>query len=95
MNRIRTRFSIISYEKHNIPSVSFHSGRDSSRTLALCQRRLSFDWQERFGHPLLLLETFIDPTRFQGTLYKASSWLYVGDTQGFRRTQHGYCVVVQ
>jgi len=37
-----------------------------------------------------LLETFVDPQRFQGTVYKAANWLYVGDTKGFRRTRHGY-----
>jgi hypothetical protein len=69
---------------------TWHRPNLASRTLALCQRRLSTDWQERFGHPLLLLETFVDPTRFHGTLYKASNWRYVGATKGFRRTQHGY-----
>jgi hypothetical protein len=34
----------------------------------------------------LLVETFVDPARFQGTLYKASNWLYLGDT----RTRLGY-----
>ena len=28
------------------------------------QRRLVRDWQARFGHPVLLLETFVDPERF-------------------------------
>jgi Druantia protein DruA/DDE_Tnp_1-associated len=69
---------------------AWHRPNLASRTLALCQRRLSADWQTRFGHPLLLLETFVDPTRFQGTLYKATNWIYVGDTKGFRRTSHGY-----
>lgn len=69
---------------------TWHRPNLASRTLAVCQRRLSADWQERFGHPLLLLETFVDPTRFQGTLYKATNWIYVGDTKGFRRTSHGY-----
>jgi hypothetical protein len=37
-----------------------------------------------------LVETFVDPARFQGTLYKTSNWLYLGDTQGFSRTRQGY-----
>jgi len=37
-----------------------------------------------------LLETFVDPERFQGTVYKADNWLYVGETKGFRRIRHGY-----
>jgi hypothetical protein len=33
----------------------------ASRVLFLCERRLARDWPERFGDPLLLLETFADP----------------------------------
>jgi len=61
----------------------------ASRVLSLCERRISGDWQERFGYPLLLLETFVDPQFFHGTIYRAANWLYVGDTQGFRRTRQG------
>ncbi len=61
-----------------------------SRVLALCQRRLSRDWEVIFGHGVLLLETFVDPQRFRGTVYRAANWLYVGNTQGFRRTRGGY-----
>ncbi len=32
----------------------------------------------------------MDPQRFQGTIYKAANWIYVGDTKGFRRTRQGY-----
>jgi hypothetical protein len=51
---------------------------------------LSGDWLAHFGHPLLLVETFVDPVHFHGTLYKAANWLYLGDTQGFSRTRQGY-----
>lgn len=62
----------------------------ASRILALCERRLLRDWPERFGYPLLLLETFVDPRYFEGTLYRAANWQEVGDTRGFRRTRSGY-----
>ena len=39
----------------------------ASRLLALCERRVVADWPARFGHRLLLLETFVDPERFHGT----------------------------
>jgi hypothetical protein len=61
-----------------------------SRILSLCQKRLPRDWQERFGHPVLLLETFVDPERFRGTVYRAANWTWVGNTKGFRRTRKGY-----
>ncbi len=61
-----------------------------SRVLALCERRLAADWPARFGHPLVLLETFVDPARFRGTVYRAANWTCVGRTRGFRRVRGGY-----
>lgn len=58
--------------------------------LSLCQRQIGTDWQVHFGKRLLLLETFVDPTRFQGTVYRAANWKCVGQTQGYRRTREGY-----
>jgi len=68
----------------------WHLPNLGSKILSLCQKRIPADWQSTFGHPLCLLETFVDPTRFHGTVYKASNWLHVGDTKGFRRTRKGY-----
>jgi hypothetical protein len=67
-----------------------HFSNLASRILSLCQKRLSTDWQANFGHPILLLETFVDPQRFTGTIYKAANWTYVGNTKGFYRTGQGY-----
>ncbi len=69
---------------------NWHVPNLGSRVLALCERRLLCDWQQRFGHPVLLLETFVDPERFRGTVYKAANWIHVGDSKGFRRVQKGY-----
>ena len=74
---------------------NWHRPNLASRTLALCHNRLASDWLERFGHPLVLLETFVDPQRFAGTLYIAANWSYLGRTQGFRRTGHGYSATAQ
>jgi hypothetical protein len=73
----------------------WHIQNLGSRILSLCQRHLNADWQKAFGHPVILLETFVDPQRFQGTIYKAANWLYVGDTKGFGRTRHGYTATAQ
>jgi hypothetical protein len=67
-----------------------HHRNLASRVLSLCQRRIQADWVERFGYPLLLLETFVDPTRFLGTIYRAANWQYVGDTRGYQRIRGGY-----
>lgn len=73
----------------------YHVPNLASRILSLCQRRLPCDWQESFGHPVVLLETFVDPQRFHGTVYKASNWIYVGNTKGFSRTRTGYSAKAQ
>jgi Druantia protein DruA/DDE_Tnp_1-associated len=73
----------------------WHLPNVGSRILSLCQKRLETDWQRSFGHPVLLLETFVDPERFRGTVYKASNWLYVGETRGFRRIRQGYSMRAQ
>ena len=44
--------------------------------------RLADDWQQRYGYRPVLLETFVETPRFQGTCYKAANWIYLGDTQG-------------
>jgi hypothetical protein len=61
-----------------------------SRVLSLTERRVVADWQARFGHPLLLLETFVDPRRFHGGVYRAANWIELGLTLGYRRTRDGY-----
>jgi len=53
-------------------------------------RRLSPDWVESWGHRILLVETFVDPSRHIGTCYGASSFLRLGETQGFGRRSGRY-----
>jgi len=72
----------------------WHVRNVASRTLALCEQRLSADWLDAFGHPILLLETFVDE-RHRGTVYRAANWQYVGDTRGFRRVPGGYSATTQ
>jgi hypothetical protein len=57
----------------------------ASHLLALALRRLSKDWQNRYGHPVWLAETFVDQERFTGTAYKAAGWIKVGETTGRTR----------
>ena len=38
----------------------------------------------------MLLETFVDPERFHGGVYRAANWMELGLTQGYRRTREGY-----
>ena len=56
-----------------------------SRFMKLMLGRLSADWLERWGHPLALVETFVDPQLYQGTAYKVSNWSHLGKTAGWKR----------
>jgi len=62
----------------------------ASRVLAANLRRLSRDWEARYGHPILLAETFVDLGRFRGTAYRAANWIYLGQTRGMGRRGAGY-----
>jgi hypothetical protein len=57
----------------------------ATRSLRLASRRLPSDWQTRYGYRPVLLETFVEVTRFKGTCYKADNWIQVGVTQGRSR----------
>jgi len=61
----------------------------ASRVLGANLRRLSRDWQAAYGHPALLAETFVDPSRFKGTCYRAANWIRLGPTRGDTRLSDG------
>lgn len=54
----------------------------ASHVLARVLRRLAADWERAYGHPVHFVETFVDPTRFKGTCYRAANWVHVGRTTG-------------
>jgi predicted transposase YbfD/YdcC len=56
-----------------------------SRFMKLMLGQLSADWQTRWGHPLALVETFVDPRFYQGTAYKVSGWSHLGKSAGWTR----------
>ncbi len=62
----------------------------ASKVLAANLRRLRADWRARYGHDLLLAETFVDPTRFRGTCYRAANWVGLGPTQGAGKRGNRY-----
>src|SRR6267154_314349 len=63
-----------------------------SRFMKLMLGRLSQDWLERWGHPLALVESFVDPQLYQGTAYKASGWSHLGKTAGWKRDASDFYV---
>lgn len=89
----RTQFDRLKLVANNSRFLILPAGRYpnvGSRVLGLVARRAAVDWPQRFGHPLLLLETFVDPRRFYGGVYRAANWQELGRTRGFRRIPGGY-----
>jgi len=77
-----SRFLVLP-ERHRYPNLA-------SRVLALCLQRLSDDWQAAWGHPVLLVESFVDESKYRGTCYKACGFAAVGLTAGFGRTSRDF-----
>ena len=71
-----TRFLILPWVR--VPHMASH-------LLARICRELSKYWVEKYGHPVHLIETFVERDRFQGTCYRAAGWLHVGATAGRSR----------
>ena len=69
-----------------------HCPNLGSRALRLTLDRLSADWQARYGHPVLVVETFVDPDQFNGTVYTAQGWQELGLTDGCGRHRRDYYV---
>lgn len=57
----------------------------ASHVLSLVSRRIRRDWIDKYGHPVSLLETFVDQSRFTGTCYQAANWKYLGRSTGRTR----------
>jgi hypothetical protein len=54
----------------------------ASHVVAWALKRLSADWQARYGIAPVLVETFVDSTRYRGSCYRAANWRHLGRTQG-------------
>jgi hypothetical protein len=80
-----TRFLIL-------PSVRVR--RLGSWILGQISRRIDRDWQAKYGHRIVLLETFVEQTRFRGTVYRAANWQRVGATTGRTRQDRHTCIQV-
>jgi hypothetical protein len=89
------RLKLIANNSRFLILAPWHQPNLGSRVLGLVARRIGADWQRQFGHPLWLLETFVDRQRFAGTVYRAANWTEVGLTKGYRRTRQGYSAAPQ
>lgn len=78
-----TRFLIL--PEGRIPNLA-------SKVLKLVCQRLSQDWEAHYGHPVVAVETFVDPEQFSGTVYRVSGWSELGLTDGWGRCARDYYV---
>lgn len=66
---------------------AYHVSNLASRVMKLCLQRLCQDWQEAYGHDVLVAESFVDREQHLGTIYKVSGWTMLGQTQGYGRSR--------
>ena len=62
----------------------------ASHILSRIARRISADWNQKYGHPVYLLETFVDRSLFRGVCYQAANWILTGQTKGRTRNDRNH-----
>ena len=78
----RRNLHLIAYNTRFLMLPWIQAPHLASHILGRMARRISADWEELYAHPIYLLETFVDPSRFRGTCYRAANWRVVGQTTG-------------
>ncbi len=73
LNRVVCNSRFLILPSVRVPNLASH-------VLSQCLVRLAEDWAERYEYEPVLAETFVDPSRFAGTCYRAANWLLVGQT---------------
>lgn len=88
----RRRRSLIANNARLLVLPDRHSPNLVSRFMRLMLERISSDWNEHWKHPLALVETFVDPQLYRGTVYQASGWSHLGKTAGWKRDASDYYI---
>jgi predicted transposase YbfD/YdcC len=86
----RTRLPLLANNARLLVLPECHYPNLISRFMKLMLARLSADWQARWGHPLALAESFVDPQLYRGTAYKVSGWSRLGPTAGWKRSAEDF-----
>ncbi len=68
-----TRFLILPWVKVN---------NLASHALSIVTQQIAGDWEQAHAYRPVLIETFVDTTRYPGTCYQAANWLNIGETSG-------------
>ena len=64
----------------------------ASRVLGLSLKRVSADWEKEWGHPVLVVEGFVDESQYRGTCYRACGFQALGPTKGYGRSSRDFYV---
>ena len=79
-----SRFLVLA-ERQRYPNLG-------SRVLSLCLKRVSADWQAQWDHPVLVVESFVDESKYRGTCYRACGFQAVGCSGGYGRSSRDFYV---
>ena len=78
LSRIANNMRFLILPEVKVPHLASH-------LLGKISRRVSVDWKDKYGHPIALLETYVENNQFRGTCYKAANWVKAGETTGRTR----------
>lgn len=77
--RQRNRSLVISQSRF---CIAVESPSLASRVQGMLLRCVAGDWETAYGYEPVLVETYVDSSRFDGTCYRAANWQLVGETSG-------------
>ncbi len=86
----RQRLNLVANNSRYLVLEGSHYPNLASRVMKLCLGRLSSDWASKYGHPILVVESFVDSQLFRGTSYKVSGWTLLGQTKGWCRARQDF-----
>ena len=57
----------------------------ASRVLSMATDKVVEDWTQYYAMRPKVAETFVQPSRYEGTCYEAANWMNVGTTKGYAK----------
>jgi hypothetical protein len=78
----RTNLRLVAYQSRFLILPWVRVPHLASHLLGRMSRQLSADWERMYAHPIYWAMTFVDPSRYRGTCYRAANWTYLGMTSG-------------
>ncbi len=86
----KRRLSLVVNNSRFLILKEYHVPNLASRVMKKCLERLSLDWQQAYGHSVLVAESFVDRQHYLGTCYKAGGWTLLGKTKGYQRSRQDF-----